>query len=159
MTNRPLIIYRPVSLPPICGKIFEKLIFNSIFKFLDDNNLLSSNQSGLRPSEYQLLSIIHDIYASFGCWPSLEVWGKFLDISRAFYWDWHEGLTYIMQALGISGLQLKCIESFLTNRFQRVLLHGHSSSWSLMLAGMPQGSTLGPLLFLVHINDLSKNLL
>ena len=67
VTNRPLIIYRPVPLLPICGKIFEKLIFDSMFKFLDDNNLLSSNQSGLRPSEYQLLSIVHDIYASFGC--------------------------------------------------------------------------------------------
>ena len=56
--------YGPVSLLPICGKIFEKLLFNSIFKFLDDNNLLSSNQSGFRPSgscEYQLLSIVHDI--------------------------------------------------------------------------------------------------
>ena len=56
--------YGPVSILPICGKIFERLLFNSIFKFLDDNNLLSSNQSGFRPSdscEYQLLSIVHDI--------------------------------------------------------------------------------------------------
>ena len=79
--------YRPVSLLPIRGKIFEKLLFNSIFKFLDDNNLLSSNQSGFRPSdscEYQLLSIVHYIYASFDCCPSLEVRGIFLDISKAF---------------------------------------------------------------------------
>ena len=79
--------YRPVSLLPIRGKIFEKLLFNSIFKFLDDNNLLSSNQSGFRPSdscEYQLLSIVHYIYASFDCCPSLKVRGIFLDISKAF---------------------------------------------------------------------------
>ena len=59
--------HRPVSLLPICGKIFKKLLFNSIFKFLDNNNLLSSNQSGFRPSdscEYQLLSIVHDISES-----------------------------------------------------------------------------------------------
>ena len=79
--------YRPVSILPICGKIFEKLLFNSIFKFLDDNNLLSSNQSRFRPSdfcEYQLLSTVHYIYASFDCCPSLEVRGIFLDISKAF---------------------------------------------------------------------------
>ena len=124
--------YRPVSLLPICGKIFEKLLFNSIFKFLDDNNLLSSNQSGFRPSdscEYQLLSIVHDIYASFDCCPSLEVRGVFLDISKAFDRVWHEGLIYKLQSLGISGLPLKCIESFLSNRFRRFLLKDQSSSW------------------------------
>ena len=116
--------YRPVSLLPICGKIFEKLLFNSIFKFLDDNNLLSSNQSGFRPSdscEYQLLSIVHDIYASFDCCPSLEVRGVFLDISKAFDRVWHEGLIYKLQSLGISGLPLKCIESFLSNISQRLI--------------------------------------
>ena len=116
--------YRPVSLLPICGKIFEKLLFNSIFKFLDDNNLLSSNQSGFRPSdscEYQLLSIVHDIYASFDCCPSLEVRGVFLDISKAFDRVWHEGLIYKLQSLGISGLPLKCTESFLSNISQRLI--------------------------------------
>ena len=66
-------------------KIIKSL--NVLFKFLDDNNLLSSNQSGFRPSdscEYQLLSIVHDIYASFDCCLSLEVRGVFLDISKAF---------------------------------------------------------------------------
>ena len=66
-------------------KIIKSL--NVLFKFLNDNNLLSSNQSGFRPSdscEYQLLSILHDIYASFDCCPSLEVRGVFLDISKAF---------------------------------------------------------------------------
>ena len=107
-------------------KIIKSL--NVLFKFLDDNNLLSSNQSGFRPSdscEYQLLSIVHDIYASFDCCPSLEVRGVFLDISKAFDRVWHEGLIYKLQSLGISGLPLKCIESFLLNRFQMVShLHG-----------------------------------
>ena len=113
VTNKIIDNYRPVSLLPICGKIFQMLLFNSIFEFLDDNNLLSSNQSGFRPSdscEYQLLSIVHDIYASFDCCPSLEVRGIFLDISKTFDRVWHEGLTYKLQSLGISSLPLKCIE-------------------------------------------------
>ena len=109
--------YRPVSPLPICGKMFEKLLSNSIIKVLD-NNLFSSNQSGFRPldsCEYQFLSIVHDIYA-FDCCPSLEVRGIFLDISKAFDGIKHEGLIFKLQSLGISGLPLKCIESFLSNR-------------------------------------------
>ena len=76
--------YRPISLLPICGKILEKILFNSIYKFLEENDLLCEHQSGFRPSnscKYQLLSIVHDIYASFDCNPPLDVRGIFLDIS------------------------------------------------------------------------------
>ena len=66
--------------------------------------------------EYQLFSIVHDIYASFDCCPSLEVRGIFLGTSKAFDWVWHEGLIYKLQSLWISGLPLKWIESF-SNRF------------------------------------------
>ena len=79
--------YRPVSLLPICSKILEKIIFDSIIRFLNENKLLSDAQSGFRSSdscEYQLLSIVHDIYKSFDCNPHLEVRGIFLDISNAF---------------------------------------------------------------------------
>ena len=129
------------------------------YLFLDDNNLLSSNQSGFTSSdscEYQLLSIVYDIYVAFNCCPSLR--GIFLDITKTFDWVWHENLIYKLQSLGISSLPLKCIESFLSNRFQRVLLNTQSSSWSPVLGGMLQRSILGPLLFLVYINDLSKYL-
>ena len=82
----------------------------------------------------------------------LEVY--FWTQSKAFDRVWHGCLIYKLQSLGISGLPLKCIESFLSNRFQRVLLNGQSSSWLPVLAGVPQRSVL----FLVYINDLSKNL-
>ena len=80
-------IYRPVSLLLMFGKLFEKLLFNSIMEFLEENNLLNSNQLGFRPNnscESQLPSIVPNIYSSFDCHPSLEVRSIFLDISKAF---------------------------------------------------------------------------
>ena len=88
--------YRPVSLLPICSKILEKVIFDSIMRFLNKNKLLSDAQSGFRPSdsrEYELLSIVHNIKKSFDCNPPLEVKGIFLCISKAFDKVWHDGLV------------------------------------------------------------------
>ena len=79
--------YRPVSLLPICSKIFEKVIFDSIFNFMIQNNLLNSCQSGFRPNDScinQLISKTHNIYRAFDANPSLEVRGVFLDLSKAF---------------------------------------------------------------------------
>ena len=89
--------YKPISLLAICGKILEKTLFNSVYEFLDEKDLLCEHQSGFRPSDsckYQLLSIVHDIYASFDCHPPLDVRGIFLDTSIAFDRVWFDGLIY-----------------------------------------------------------------
>ena len=89
--------YRPIYPLPIVGKIFERVLFNSIFKYLNKNNLLSENHSGFRPSdllEYQLLFSVHDIYASFDCNPLYNVRTMYLDISKAFERVRQDGLIY-----------------------------------------------------------------
>ena len=82
----------------------------------------------------------------------------FLDISKAFYKVWHDGPVFKLKTCGITGPLLLLIESYLSSRQQRVILHGKSSDWSFITAGVPQRSVLGPLFFLIYINDLVDDL-
>ena len=137
---------RPISLLPICGKIFEKLIFDTIYEYLWENQL--TNQSGFRPgdsTEDQLLSITHKVYSASEEFPSREMK---LDISKVLDKVWHNGHLSKLKSYGISVCLFSVLEDFLDNRQQRVVLNGKNSNWSPVTAGFPQGSVLDPLFFL-----------
>ena len=87
-----------------------------------------------------------------------DVRNMFLDITKAFDKVWQKGLIHKLEQNGIGGPLLKILVDFLKSRKQRVVLNGQHSSWSDVLAGVPQGSILDPLLFLIYINDLSDSL-
>ena len=153
--------YRPVSLFPICGKIIEKIIFNNLYSYLNVNNLITKNLSGFRPGDSatnQLLYLVNEIHLAFGNPESLEVHAVFLDICKAFDKVWHDGLIFKLKQNGDSGSLLMFFQNYLNNRKQRVVLNGSYSSYSTVEYGVPQGSVLGPLLFLVYINDLERNI-
>ena len=151
--------YRPVSLLPICGKTFERFILNEMFIYFSANKLISKNQSGFRPGDScinQLLSVTQKIFTFFD--NGLKVRSVFLGISKGFDKVWHEGLIFKLKQNEISGELLHILSDFLSNRKQRVVLNGQNSSWTNAHAGVPQGTMLGSLLFLIYINDLSDNL-
>ena len=130
-----------------------------MFEFFTENKLISQNQSWFKPGDSctsQLLCITHDIYQSLD--DDFETRAVFLDISKAFDKVWHEGLLFKLKQNGISGNLLNVITDFLYQRKQRVVLNGQHSSWTNVQAGVPQGSILGPLFFLIYINDLADGL-
>ena len=105
-----------------------------------------------------MLAITHDVYLSFDSSLSLETREVFLDISKAFDRIWHDGLLSKLKQNGVSGNLLGLIKSFLIDRVQRVTPNKKTSDWECIRVGLPEGSILGHLFYLMYINDLATDL-
>ena len=139
--------YRPISLLPICHKIFEKLIFNSLSIYLANNNVVNPQQPGFRPVDSC------DIYKSLDASPSLKVRGIFLDFAKAFDRVSHESLLFKLKRLGLSRKYYDLINSFFRNRPQKncpMVFHQN---------GGLSGVNFKDSAFLVCINHLPNGLL
>ncbi len=151
--------YRPISLTSIVVKTLERLIQQKIYKFLTDHQKLSPYQHGFRARhscQTQLLQAIHQWAKTLNQGSSTHA--IFIDFSKAFDSVPHERLLLKLHNIGIRGTLLQWIKAFLLERQQRVLVEGHLSSWTKVCSGVPQGSVLGPLLFIIYVNDIASTL-
>ena len=151
--------YRPISLLSTTGKVLKRILFNKMYSFLTENNLLTWRNSGYKRRDSttnRLIRIVNDIQLGLDRRePSCLV---FLDQSKAFDRIHHSSLMRKLKVKGIDGGLLQLLSSYLHNRNIRVALSGAKSRWHVIKAGVPQGSILGPLLFLIYADDIEENL-
>ena len=149
--------YRPISVLPCFSKILEKIMYNRLYKHLSDNNVLYKKQFGFQEkhsTEHAILHLVDQINCSFE--KNLFTLGIFIDLSKAFDTVDHKILITKLENYGVKGTNLHWFKSYLKYRKQFIAYEIFSIYCINISCGVPQGSILGPLLFLVYVNDFNK---
>ncbi len=151
--------YRPVSLLPTFSKIYEKVMFNKLLSYLNSNNMFYKHQYGFRPNcstIHPILHLLNECASSSNAIPKAPVLSILCDLSKAFDVIDHKILIRKLEHYGIRGVAKNWIEHYLKNRLQFVEINRTKSDICRIECGVPQGSILGPLLYLIYVNDIGN---
>ena len=152
--------YRPISLTSSFARLYESVILNKMLLHVQENNLISKHQFGFMPNRStcsNLLTCLNSWWKSYESCQSTSV--LYTDIKKAFDSVNHRILIKVLHSYGINYQLIDWIENFLSNRFQQVCINASTSSPLLVLSGVPQGSVLGPFLFLLFFDNITKCML
>ena len=149
--------YRPISILPVVSKVFERILYKQLVEYLDAENLLSEHQFGFRCS-HSTVSALLDCSNEWYCNMDRGLYNLviFLDLQKAFDTVNHVLLLGKLEACGIRDDALNLLASYLADRKQTSQVNGKQSGLRSISCGIPQGSILGPLFFLVYINDFAS---